>query len=188
MSCKTDTAMTRVFVYVPRDDVSSIRQNGLMSARALQEKLGIYPPPEKYKQQVEAAVWSRSYIEHLRSCSDDVVTCYLDWRVEDVTKKFNGASAIYFLWRPIPSYAVAHMRSVDFDVSDKALLSFDLEYEWHSVSPDGDYDLSNMPDEYWEKVWKRKIERKSNLWLDGIPHAYILPNNGFVPPQKITFL
>lgn len=190
----TTTNITKgrmVYVYAPNVDVPSILKNGYLSVRALYEKTG-FVDVVKYKQQcADACVKYADLRELVALISDEKerVLAYLDWRDETT---LCGASAIYFLYAPIPineSGVSEHIRLYRGDfLRDRTLLQLRLSPSDHIVS----IPLKNPPtpkqidsQRFWSRLWQQavRVPVECALWFDGIPHGYSVC--GHIPPNNI---
>ena len=140
--------------------------HGYASVRYQIEKGLVLPDDivEKYIKQFMAA---RRRHESLREECDENGTvenilCYLDWR-EEMTLR--GASAIYFLYQPLP---VSNLQRLGWDKKRK-LFKVPLPARWQKV-PVGENRLPNAQD------YKQNLERSDeSVWLDHVPHFMLIP-------------
>lgn len=171
----------KVYVYVERGKLPSIRKHGLLSARAQYETLGALPV-EKYATQLAAALVRfkdlRAIVEPLPT-DEEKTLAYLDWRDEST---LNGSRAIYFLYHPIPTdprvQAFIQKYRGDF-LRDRVLLEYDLPDDT-AFTRVGDIDLRRAREErWWVDLWLSQPP-KSDLWFANIPHGYFVPASGTI--------
>jgi len=180
------------YVYVPKSDVDTIMQYGYLSAR---EQVNLLPHAaeqliQKYKHQYEAhkhQVWANQVPP------DDMISCilaYLDWREEHTSR---GSNAIYFMYAPIPEVCAPFIREQRRGfLTDRVLLRFPL----HMAQPiytvgtqETPLQLFNKTNADWEHIWNTSLNKHQNnkhvLWLQDIPHAYIVPARGCIPANEL---
>jgi hypothetical protein len=153
------------YLYIPENDLEKVKVHGYASVRYQIEKGLVLPADivEKYKQQFEAA--RVEYGEEM-SCGKngtiENILCYLDWREENTER---GASAIYFLYEPLP---VSNLKRLGWDKKRK-LFKVPLPAHWQKV-PVGENRLPNAQD------YEQNLERSDeSVWLDQVPHFMLIP-------------
>lgn len=165
----------KVYFYVERCKLESVRTLGYLSVRAQSELLGTVPV-EKYAAQFNAA-----YLEHseLRSLLSSFKTdsnakktlAYLDWRDEATNR---GSRAIYFLFHPIPDDPdvrgfIREFRD-DF-LRDRVLLEYELRVSFTCI---GTVDWQHVhQNKWWIDRWLTQ-PRGPDLWFANIPHGYFI--------------
>lgn len=191
------------YIYIPKSDVNSVIKYGLLSARAQSE---LIPENnnriiEKYETQLQEALEKfdpelRNYIEkHSDGTRIGNILVYLDWRDEETLK---GSKAIYFLFYPVPRHKtiLRHIeRYRENFLKDRVLISFPISRN-KKIYTIGTYysakDLNSEDENFWVEQWLKAIQHdkahkdKKTLWFSGIPHAYIIPNDGKISPDDIS--
>jgi hypothetical protein len=182
------------YAYVPQSQLASIVSRGYLSARAQVTLLGdenhnelIAKYTDQYTHALEREDFQTWRAAHPSTTLMDDILGYLDWRDEETEQ---GSKAIYFLFAPVPAavYAAVVQQRVGF-LDDRALIRFVLpkEYRIHVVPSDTKEScavLAAAPSAYWEQTWRDSLTRHATnphvLWLQDIPHGYIVPSNGLL--------
>lgn len=115
----------------------------------------------------------------------DRILDYLDWREEETEQ---GSRAIYFMTAPVPlsvHEAVRKQRTGFLD--DRVLLRFALPPN-SRVRFVGENSL-HKPTSWWEAVWRASLKKHASnrdvLWLEDIPHAFIISPEGLIPASAL---
>jgi hypothetical protein len=165
----------RVYVYVPRGEVPSVLRHGYLSARAYYDRFGMVDV-SKYASQLasaEARYPELRQILRSKGTPEERTLSYLDWRDETSEK---GASAVYFLYAPVPPEAREFVRERRGDfLRDRVLLSFLVARTRIVPISEGGT---------WSEAMSTPA-RSDELWFEGIEHGYYVPRSGFVPPHRI---
>lgn len=203
-------SQARGYAYVPRNQLESIQRLGYLSAR-LQV---VFVPNSKdeiirkYEHQANQALMDSSFVswsrKHTQKLHPEVyspvlanIMRYLDWR-EEITER--GASAVYFLFAPIPlelHSAISKQRHGFLE--DRALISFPLPPECtvfvvnnNNNIPLQPAELSKLSEAEWLTMWKSSLSKHENdpnvLWLSDIPHGFIIPQGGHIEALTISVI
>lgn len=185
----------RVYMYILKDELDSIKQHGYLSVFAQKNKFGKLPQNviNKYKDQMADA--SMKYFDLKKRIEnrniDDQVIEYLDWRMEeDIPINQHGSSAIYVLYYPIPNELdiINYVTKVRHFATDRILLSTVTTSILYPIPPDALIPMEQYNSrKYWVDKWHEQmnIDTPNPLWLQGIPHAYFFPDNGLIPFNEI---
>ena len=192
---------TRVlYCYVPKQDIDSVIENGLMSARQLHnfapERTAVINR-DKYLHQMnkvashpdfgpsfaafKARIAEKQQVSQLSEAES--IMAYLDWRNEDDER---GSEYIYGLFAPIPPDIVNNRRFqqtrgdivrnrvlVKFNAGDLPIKLIEAD---ETSRPDDFFDyFATRSVEYWTDLWLKSLqsEEENTLWFEGIPHAMI---------------
>jgi hypothetical protein len=194
------------YVYVERSRLASVLSHGYLSARAQHELLGVPPPAAKYARQMAAARAAypelSALLAPLRGRAEQTLA-YLDWRDERTLK---GSRAVYFLYAPVPADAdvrdfVRRCRG-DF-LKGRVLLELDVRGGraggGAEVTPVGQpmspASAARRSAAWWLALWRALARPARNaascepqLWFEGVPHGYVVPRSGRIPPSRIRVL
>ena len=163
----------KVYFYVERDKLESIKRYGLLSARAYYEIFGTVDK-RKYGQQFRNALQKYPELRRLvknKNVEESILT-YLDWRDD---RTLRGSRAVYFLYYPIPNDTgirqfIKKYRG-DF-LHGRVLLEYDLKTRYEKI---GELAVGR-PRDWWILRWKNQPRRPGALWFEGIPHGYAILN------------
>lgn len=199
------------YVYVDRELWPSVARHGYMSVRARlkrglvtrkqlavtygqqhQRARRVTFPPWPARGETDAAFEARRDAGEV--APEDLVE-YLDWRDEHTLR---GASAVYFLYAPVPDdarvrAALRHTRG--FVLDDKVLVRFNLtgmgltEYVVNPEVPQPPAGYRSLSAAAWTNVYRAALHEDTGsrcpLWFEGVPHAYVVPVDGIIPPDRL---
>ena len=169
----------KLYVYVPKNDLTSIKKYGLLSNRAQYELFGKFNW-RKYIHQYYDAYKKYASLRIIINDDDSIqekIIKYLDWRT---SPHGEGSKAIYVLYAPIPDDPEVHefiKKHRGNFLKDKILLHLNCRQKIYSIGPR--ITREQITDrEYWINIWKK--QKNDGLWFDGIPHGYIIPHKGLL--------
>ena len=190
----------KFYVYLPQTKLKNVMKYGYLSVKD-QIKLSVGSMRTIYDKYItQTKHWlggneDDSLIDyHLSTLNMDekikLILNYLNWRSFDQTGKYNGADAVYLLFKPLNEYAYNKLRGTFF-AEARVLLEVEIPSSktLYIVTPDKNVGSSvesymrKEPD-YWNKLWLARKDDYS-LWFNGIPHLFVI---GSVVPSKIKKL